>query len=135
MFQVIAGALASGAAPSLRTLALGNAAPYDDEMESLTAMLEARVQHPGCCGLEAIKIDDLLVDHEYPAGLRRRFLRAMLRSVTEMNNVEWDDDCEAAFLEVRPPSLKTLVLAGGESPSRESFEAMLQLEELNFFGL
>lgn len=54
--EPLAHALATGAAPSLRSLDLGEPGKYSDsDVKALAAMLQARAQHPACHGLEKIK--------------------------------------------------------------------------------
>lgn len=57
--ELFAGALASGAAPSLRNLILEleYAELEDDAIEALATMFEARAQRPACRRLEVLKCD------------------------------------------------------------------------------
>lgn len=132
-FQLLAAALASGAAPSLRHLHLG-ASRYmleDDYMKALVEMVEARAAlRPACRGLEVVE------DNEYWGGseaVRSQLLRALLPSLIDLKLSTWDQSYEECFLSVGAPQLKKLKVMlecdGRVRPSAKMWESMPRIGE------
>ncbi len=131
MVPLLASALRSGAAPSLRILDLGGVNIYQNEdLGALATMVKTRGQHHDCRGLERIKggFGGCLFSAIAP------LLCALLPSVTTLH-FEWDADYyEHFFVELRPPHLKICDVTGPGIPSVEIWEAMPKLEELIYAG-
>ena len=131
MFPILADALASGACPFLRVLDLNCGYFLEEEMEALVAMLEARAQNPACRRLELLDTEeDDFLDHGRSLAARTRLLRALLRTVTELNHFQWDAAYEECFVAMRPRQLKNMSLTSADPPSVEVWESLPGLEEL-----
>lgn len=124
---LFAGALASGAAPSLRSLDIC-AHRKEEDMEALATMLEARAQLPACRGFEKFIKGLIWASTE----TRCRMLRVLLPSMTELYTRKWEDSDAPGFQETRPPLLRWSVYVDEAVPSVAVWEAVPVLEELTY---
>lgn len=131
MLPLLAGALTSGTAPTLRVLDLVRGPQADWDLEALVGMLEARAQLPACRGLEQLKAPGLL-DPSRSEALRKRLLRALLPSITEMEGpLNWCAAYDECFTAAPAPHLVTINIYGMQGarlPSSLALEAMPALE-------
>ena len=122
----LARALASGAAPALRSfnVSMGN---VEEDLEALAAMLEERAQRPACCRLEKISAGGCV-----PIALPRQLAveccvprcRPSGSSMDSGGILRW----EPCFIAARAPELKKCMSC--PCPSVSVLEAMPELEEL-----
>ena len=137
MLPVLAGALASGACPSLRVLNVKSGSTFNhhkhEDLEALAAMLEERAQRPACRGLEHLKADGLtLLDDEPSLAVRTRLMRALLPTVRELDHFRWEAAYEECFLAARPPHLERVAVEGAQSFPVDVWEAMPVLRDLSY---
>ena len=132
---LLARALDSETVPALRVLGLGFGPNNDEEVEALAAMLEGRALLEKCRPLERL-LAAWLLDPKTLEGARCRLLRALLQSVSELEDeLLWQPAYDACFVEVRALYLKALTLRGDAPlPSRQAWEAMPALEKVAFCG-
>ncbi len=135
MLPLLANALASDATPALQTLDLKCGPSQDADLEALAAMLETRAQRLACRGLDVLKTGTDWVGKEVSEASRCRLMRALLHTVTELENFTWDAAYAACFLAAQPPRLtKCAVLLHTFAPSVGVWESMPALEHL-VYGL
>lgn len=129
-----AQALASGAVPSLSRLYIDPGLAKEADVELLLGMLEARARRVDCKSIKALAWDwEAGGEHFYMNALNTRLLLAALPSAEELPTMIWCAAYEEAFLEIRPPNMKKMVLAVGElgpAPSAEVLEMMPSLVRL-----
>lgn len=146
MIRLLAKALASGAAPSLRHLDLNLGCTFgkgmDKAVKRLAAMLESRALLPACRGLETLDNEDLDRIMYCSEEIGCRFLRAFLPSLTELFLYTTNCnkfDYEVCFVSVGAPRLIFLQLCRPENffpdgarllPSAQMLECMPALEIL-----
>ncbi len=141
MLPRLADALASEIAPLIWVLDFGPGGRVEDEdLEALAAMLETRAQLPACRGLEQVQLfEDWMdnFDELFSDAARCRLMRAMLLTVTELDEFGWAPEYEACFVEAPPPRLKTFqVSVGGDAtPSVAVWEAMPEIVEVSVSGM
>ena len=131
MVPLLAGALASDAAPALRILALDSGSFQDEDLEALAAMLESRAARPACRGLDRIEASRLLCQ-SLAVGARCRVLQALLLTVTSLDEFRYDDAYDACFVESPPPRLMSLVVGGVAVPPAAVLRALPALEDLRY---
>ncbi len=135
--SLLAGAMASGAAPLLRTLQVECVFGYfkDEDVEALAAMLEARAQLSTCRGLEQLHTFGVL-DEARSLAMRCRLLRAFLPSATGLDRLEWDAAYEDCFVTVQPSRVTKMVEEETNTPISEVevWESLPALEELTYEG-
>ena len=128
--QHLAGALASGAAPTLRHLDLHEISATNmthEDMEALVAMVETRATLSACRPLEILEPCFKL--SRLPRDTRRRLVRALLPSVTEMA-FPWDNAYNEDVRIHGAPHLKTFDVTNAQTLSAQVLEAMPLLEDL-----
>lgn len=140
--KLLAEALISGAAPSLRHLGLDFCDFEDEDVEALATMLEARAQNPDCRASEKV---DRYVFIGGSDELSDRVMRALLPSLTELKLEYWNDTYdrnESRFTSVRPPQLKRLEIQFDDNqegriavpPSVAMLESMPALDSLSYWA-
>jgi hypothetical protein len=132
--QQPAGALVSGAAPALRHRALHEisaANMTDEDMEALVAMVETRATLPACRPLEILEPCSNL--GRLPMATRRRLVRALLPSVTEMA-FPWDKAYEQDVRTHGAPHVTTCDVTHAQKLSEQVLEAMPLLEDLSIIA-
>lgn len=127
----ITGALGlEGVAPVLRELELDYWPLDNEDMEALAAMIENRARQPDCKRLEILDAGDWL--EEGSEATRLRLLRALLPSLTRLQEPIWHPAYEACVLEMKPVHLTHFGVRVHDDapPSVEVLEAMPALVEV-----
>lgn len=131
MLPVLAEALTSDVAPSLRVLDLAGRPAEDRDLEAFAQMLETRAQLPACRGLLQLKWYRYTEFYIWGEASLCRLFPFLLPTMEEFGPVFWRTAYTACFVAVPAPRLKKFIHNhdGGVIPV-EVWESMLGLEEL-----